>query len=66
MDLGEFLCIARYTGWVGLSKSAMSNCKNQSVATRLISHQPFLQLQGIHMHSGLLSPSQFCKVGESN
>lgn len=41
MDLGEFLCIARYTGWVGLSKSAMSNCKNQSVATRLISHHNY-------------------------
>lgn len=61
VDLGEFLCVARYTGWVGLSKSAMLNCKNQSGATRLISHQPFLQLQGIHTHSVSSLPHSFVK-----
>ena len=54
-----------WMGWTLCStKSAMLNCKNQSVVTRLISHQPFLQLPGIHTPS--VSSLPHSKVCESN
>ena len=50
-----------WTGWTLCSaKLAMLNCKNQSVVTPLISHQPFLQLYNQFIH--ILFPLSLMKA----